>query len=925
MRQISLLIAALTAAIAIASSAFCAEERIDYLQHIKPLLVKRCYACHGALKQEAGLRLDTAALALKGGNGGSVITPGNATASILIQRVTASDESERMPPIGESLKPGELAALRTWINQNAEAPIDEQPESDPRDHWAFRPIVRPPVPQVANPRWVRNPIDAFIAQQHEQFGLTPQSEASHDVLKRRLSFDLVGLPPTQEDSAQRNTSAATEWYERFVQQLLDDPRHGERWARHWMDIWRYSDWWGLGDQLRNSQHHIWHWRDWIVESLNANTPYDEMVRLMLAGDELHPNDLNKLRATGFLARNYFLFNRNHWMDETVEHVSKGFLGLTMNCAKCHDHKFDPITQVDFYRMRAFFEPYHVRLDMVFGEPDLARDGIPRVFDGQLGEPTYVFERGQETLPDKSIVIAPGVPELLACEDFEIHPVSLPKEAWQPERRPWVPEAYMSAAKKNVVSADATYAAAKETHEKAKNSRRETDASAGSEPSSSREQEEAGVADAAAELRLAECAVKAARAELVSVESRVAAMCASWTKADGDSGNAILAEAERTTSAEAIQAERGAAVAKALQVVADVELKLHRSTTDKKETLEKELNAARDSLAKAEQNAAATIAPADQYTKLVGAKWTPTRFLSSTSDDPLVEFPAMGTGRRTALASWITDRRNPLTARVAVNHIWMRHMGTPLVATVFDFGRKGNPPSHPELLDWLAAELIDSGWDMKHIHRLIVQSSTYRMSSSSAGSDANLAKDPDNTHFWRRTPIRLESEVVRDSILSLAGTLDLSRGGPPVLPAAQADSTRRSLYFFHSNNDRNLLLATFDEAAVKECYRRDQSIVPQQALALSNSRLVHDAAKQIAERLSRPAESDTPPPDDHEFVQKAFYELLGNSANEDEVRASIKALGSWRMLTEVSADTSTDLAREYLVWALLNHNDFITVR
>ena len=253
------------------------------------------------------------------------------------------------------------------------------------------------------------------------------------------------------------------------------------------------------------------------------------------------------------------------------------------------------------------------------------------------------------------------------------------------------------------------------------------------------------------------------------------------------------------------------------------------------------------------------------------------------------------------------------------------MGTPLVASVFDFGRKGSPPTHPELLDWLAAELIDSGWDMKHLHRLIVLSSAYRMSSSSANSDANVAKDPDNLHFWRRSPTRLESEVVRDSILSLAGTLDPARGGPSVLPAAQADSTRRSLYFFHSNNDRNLFLATFDEAGVKECYRRDQSIVPQQALALTDSRLVLDAADQIAKRLSQPTATEKTPPNDQEFIQKAFYELLGIHANDDETRASVKALASWRSLPKVAGDASVDRARAYLIWALLNHNDFITVR
>ena len=228
-----------------------------------------------------------------------------------------------------------------------------------------------------------------------------------------------------------------------------------------MDIWRYSDWWGLGDQLRNSQQHIWHWRDWIVDSLNANVPYDEMIREMLDADELYPNDLDKLRATGFLARQYFLFNRHTWLDETVEHVSKGFLGLTMNCAKCHDHKFDPIKQADYYRMRAFFEPYYVRTDSVPTEPDLTRDGIPRVYDGKVDTPTYLFVRGQETNPDKKQPLAPGVPEIFAFKEIDIKPVPIPLEACQPERRPWVLKSNIEAATKKLASAEAELVAANE--------------------------------------------------------------------------------------------------------------------------------------------------------------------------------------------------------------------------------------------------------------------------------------------------------------------------------------------------------------------------------------------------------------------------------------------------------------------------------
>lgn len=1112
--------------LAIGGSRTGAAEPVDYLKQIKPLLTARCVACHGALKQEGGLRLDTAALAIRGGENGAAIKPGVPDDSLLLRRVTSTDEALRMPQEGEALKVEQIAWLRAWIEQRAAAPADEPPERDPRDHWAFRPVVRPAVPKLANAPWPRNPIDAFVGIGHERLGLTPQKEAARSLLVRRLYLDLLGVPPSLEELARHDADQADGWYERLAQQLLDDPRYGERWGRHWMDVWRYSDWWGLGDQLRNSQQHIWHWRDWIVESLNADLPYDEMVRLMLAADELHPNDLDRLRATGFLARNYFLFNRNQWMDESVEHVSKAFFGLTMNCTKCHDHKFDPFEQTDFYRLRAFFEPYHVRLDMAPGQADFNRDAIPRVFDGTPDEPTYRFVRGQEGQPDKSTPIAPGVPRLLQFKELTIQPVDLPAEAWQPERRPWVQDALRQTSQQAIATAEQ---AAKNSHAKVATAKkkeaeliaaaeakkpepaapdakptpaeptlvdekfatldrqrwqvfggewahepgrleqkkdgaqraglrlqaeaprdfdvtlrftilggsqwrsvslgfdstqsdpvaapgpgdseqsvyvsavqggskvqaayheggqwrypteglrampielkkqyvlrvqvrgtlinalldgqpvlawrtplarragamqittfdaltvfheisiaplksdavlREPNAAPDSQPTTP-EGARRATADAELEARIADLAVEIARAELVSLDRRAEA-----------SRVATEASVAPNATVAAVQAERAAAVLKARQVVATVELKLLRAAADKRESVEKELKTAQEAAEKAVRTTESAVAPTDKFTPLVGAKWTPTRFRSSGADDPTVTFPSRSTGRRKALAEWITDSKNPLTARVAVNHLWARHFGTPLVATVFDFGRKGAEPTHPELLDWLAAELVGAGWSMKHMHRLIVTSATYRLDSTSAGREANVAQDADNRQLWRRTPLRIESQAVRDSILSLAGTLDATRGGPPVMPAAQAESRRRSLYFFHSNNERNLFLTTFDEAAVKECYRRDQSIVPQQALALTNSRLVLDAAAPIAARIENAGRLDAAAPrqDDAAFVKHAFRYVLGAEPNEAETAASLKALAAWNRLPDGAKS-----ARANFVWALLNHNDFVTIR
>lgn len=859
---------------------------VDYTTQIRPLLQERCFSCHGALKQKSNLRLDTVELMRRGGKSGPALVPGRPEASPILERVASTDPEDRMPPEheGQSFSTAQVNQLREWIAAGASAPADERPEPDPRDHWAFRPRTRPPVPNTPahDPARIRNPIDAFLESSRAAQHLTPQPEAPRPLLVRRLYLDLIGLPPSDADLATHLADSRPDWYERLVDRLLDDPRRGERWARHWMDIWRYSDSWGLGEQHRNSQKHIWHWRDWIVESINRDLPYDEMIRLMLAADELHPNDPDRLRATGYLARNYFLFNRNQWMDETIEHVGKGLLGLTLNCSKCHDHKYDPFPQTDYYRLRAIFEPYHARLDVLPGEPDLNRDGLPRVYDRDPEAPTWRFIRGQENAPDKSTRIEPGVPTPFAFAPFEVRPVSLPPEAWQPERRPWVFDAYLGAASNRVANARAQL----------DQTRTRIGSNTNAEPQ--------------AELRVAERQLAAAQADLTAITRRAAAQRRQW-KGDTD-----VAAARRS----AVTAERQLGVARQQLALDEAELRLLRAAPDKKDAVTKELTTGRDKLSQLTREAEAEPGPDATFTPISGATWTATRFLDSTKDDPASAFPSTSTGRRTALARWITDPRNPLTARVAVNHLWNRHLGAPLAPVVFDLGRKSGTPPHTALIDWLASELVDHGWSLRHVERLILTSAAYRMDSSLQGAGEMASRDPDNRLWWRRNPIRLEGQVVRDSILTLAGDLEFQQGGPPVAPSAQDESRRRSLYFYHSNNDRNLFLTTFDEALVKECYRREQSIVPQQSLALLNSRLVGDAVPRIARQLS----ARTPAATDDAFVRQAFRSLLGYDPSHAELGECLQSLEAWRQ-----ESASADRARVHLVWALLNHGDFVTLR
>lgn len=835
----------------LATLALCAcplRASVDYLREIKPVLKERCQSCHGALKQRAGLRLDTAARLLAGGKEGAVVVAGKPDESRLLSRLTTSDVHERMPRDAAPLKPEEIAAIRDWILAGAPAPAEERGEEDPRDHWSFRRIERSALPELAG---AANPVDRFLAAKHREKSLRTVPEAPRTLLLRRLYLDLIGLPPTAEQLRDKRP------YETIVETLLASPHHGERWARHWMDVWRYSDGYGLGDQLRNSQKHLWHWRDWIVESLNEDKGYDRMIGEMVAADELAPGDAGAIRATGYLARNYYLFNRTTWLDDTLEHTGKAFLGLTLNCAKCHDHKYDPIDMVDYYSLRAVFEPHQVRLDPVPGAADFEKDGIPRVFDDHPEAETFLHVRGDPANPDKTVKISPSVPAAFASFAPPIAPVVLPLEEWAPATRASFRNDRLAAARAKLGRAES--------------------------------------ADPATAVELAKATKAAAAAELAHLEAVFAADTAALTKPDD-----ALARAASQREGEMMRAR------------ARLELATLGPDGDAKK-----VKAAQEALAAAEKKLAARDA---NYTPLRGAKKaleTP----EHKEDTYGPTFSPTSTGRRLMFARWITSRENPLAARVAVNHVWMRHFGEPLVETVFDFGRQAPRPEHLDLLDWLAVEFIESGWSFKHLHRLLVTSAAYRRSSSNAGADPpTLGADPTNRFYWRAHPRRMESQALRDSLLHLAGELDPAMGGPSLAP--NGSSKRRSLYFTQSRDAEDKFLAMFDNADILQCYRRTESIVPQQALALANAAVSLDAAGKIAARIraSHPGASRDA------FVGAAFGLLLGRTPDAAERGACAAYWSEMSRLDSVEAAKDPEAAiRARIVHAMLNHNDFVTVR
>ncbi|MEX0704292.1 MAG: DUF1549 and DUF1553 domain-containing protein [Planctomycetales bacterium] len=742
-----------------------------------------------------------------------------------------------------------------------------------RKDYPWRPfevVERPPVPQVGNAAWVRNPIDAFIAAEHEKHTLKPRPEAPRSILVRRLYLDLIGLPPTREELTAALGDTSPGWYESLVDRLLDSPRHGERWGRHWMDVWRYSDWYGYQQEVRSSQPHVWRWRDWIVESLNEDKGYDRMIVEMLAGDEVAPDDPDVLRATGYLVRNYNRHYRDKGLQDTVDHTFQGFLGLTIGCARCHDHMYDPISQEEYYQVRAFFEPHQVRIDHVPGEIDLAKDGLARAFDGAPEAPTYLFIRGDTAEPDKTASIPPGVPRALGGRLPEITPVSLPASAFAPEKRDFVVAGLLAQSERG-------REAAREKREKAA--------------------KETEIAVADVEIELAD-----ARHEALAAVLRAEALDDAQRK-DSDEWKAAAIEAAGAQRKQAlIEARKNLLVAhQAHEAAAE---KAREPLAKRVTALEKALA---DAEAKAEEEATTEYKP---------------RAVTS--------YPKESSGRRLALARWIADRENPLTARVAVNHMWHRHFGQALVPRIFDFGGNAAPPTHPALLDWLGAEFVEQGWSIKAVHRLIVTSATYRQASTT--DPENAAIDRDNVYYWRMPSKRMEAEVVRDSVLHLAGRLDLAMGGPDIDHRQGLIVPRRSLYFRHAQEKQMEFLKLFDAASVIECYQRNSSVIPQQALALSNSDFAIKQSRLLARALDEHIGSESPA-----FVAAAFEQVLARPPTEEEAAVCLAFLAEQSQLYRPPAKPTAAVdeklpasdpqlrARENLVRILFNHHDFVTIR
>jgi hypothetical protein len=680
----------------------------------------------------------------------------------------------------------------------------------PGDHWAWKSPRRPAVPAVKDAAWCRTPIDAFVLARLEAAGLTPAAPAPPEQLLRRLTFDLTGLPPTPEQigafrqSAIRNPQSAID---RLVEELLASPHYGERWGRHWLDLARYAE--SNGYEHDEVRPNAWRYRDYVIRAFNANKPFDRFVREQLAGDELFPDDPDALSATGFnllgpdmTDATSLAERRQNTLNDMTDTAGLAFLGLTLACARCHDHKFEPLPQTDYYRLQAFFTPAVFRHDLPLAPVDAAAQA------------------------EYDALVKPMREGISALEE--------------PYRRRIYEARFAKLADE-----------ARAAHETAPAKR------------------------SAAQKELVE---KTNRLLVVKPQEVDKALSA----ADRERRSVLLKEIER------FDARRPAPPPTAMGL---------------------------------------QTAPSPAKTFLL------TRGeLGHPGDEVFAGFPAVvspdrkpaparldgAAGRRSVLAGWVTGRDNPLTARVLVNRVWQHHFGYGLVRTPNDFGVRGDRPTHPELLDWLAVEFMESGWDVKRLHRLILSSAVYQQSSVHVSRDVTAA-DPDNRLLSRMNRVRLEGEVIRDALLSVSGRLNRTVGGPSVYPplppeAPQTakgwrtspdprDHVRRSVYISARRNLRFPFLEAFDlPDSNLSCPRRERSTTAPQALALLNAGDVTEAAKALAARLEREAS------DVDGRVRLAYHYCLGRGPTEAETRLARGFL---------IASPMSELCR-----ALFNLNEFV---
>jgi hypothetical protein len=906
-----------------------AEPAEFFEKKIRPLLVARCFECHGNGRTKGGLSLASRAGLLAGGESGPAVVPGQTESSLLLVAVRQTGDVQ-MPPDGK-LTPREIADLALWIEHGAFWPHSDSLEAvgamrvpgrqitaEDREFWSFKPIGNPAAPNVRETHWPLDPIDAFVLAKLEAEGLKPSPPADRRTLIRRVTFDLTGLPATVEEVQAFVNDTRMDAYENVVERLLASPRYGERWARHWLDVARYGE-----DQAHTFQARLYpngfRYRDWVVKAFNDDLPYDRFLIEQIAGDLLNGPEgderekQQRLTALGFFALGPVYYNDNACvakaaldeLDDRIDTLTRGVMGLTVACARCHDHKYDPITQDDYYALAGVFA------SSKYCEAPLAPQSVVDEYNLAQDRINTAQKAVEKVLQDDGVRLAEAGASDLARYLSGVWKLRYPPagqsapdaaEMAQRERlseftlKRW--QRFLTAENKGKLPLvdgwiDLAMAAAEK-------------------PDDERAMLELQAAELAAAFQTA---VVAALAERNALELRVADVNADAAQSDQVKTDKPQLEKPKADLIAAVFTGNGPSAVPRDEVEALLDDDGKRRLAALRSELEQLKKVAPPKYAFAHSLTEGKVANMPLHLRGNPAKTgdeVPRRMLAVASGDDAPAF-VEGSGRL-ELARAIAGRDNPLTARVIVNRLWQHHFGSGLVGTPGNFGALGERPSHGELLDHLAHALIEQGWSLKALHRRTVTSATYRQSSLFDAQAFEL--DPNDRLLWRFPRRRLDVESWRDAVLAVAGNLDEVIGGPPQ-GLDVAGNRRRTLYGAVSRHNLDSLLRLFDFPDPNiTADARIATTVPLQQLFVLNSEFMVAGAKALAARL---ATSGVAGEQDDARVRRAIQLVYGRPANDGEVSLALEFLAAQ---PSVDGDQISALARwEQYCQALLGANEF----
>ena len=898
-------------------------EQVEFFEaNVRPILVTHCLGCHGPEKQKGNLRLDSSDAMRTGGDGGPAVAPGDPEQSPLIE-VIRYDGPTQMPPKGK-LGDVEIAALTEWVKTGAHWPttgaeVGTTPTAkewtitdEDRAFWAFRPVQEPPAPAVNDAAWARSPIDRFVLARLEEKGLRPAPSADKVTLIRRATFDLIGLPPTPEEVEAFLADTSAEALARVVDRLLASPHYGERWGRHWLDIARYGE-----DQAHSFKPRLYpngfQYRDWVAAALNADMPYDQFVLEQIAGDLL-PDEpgrrLRRLPALGYFALGPVYYgdkNQFDQIDDRIDTLTRGFLGLTVACARCHDHKYDPIPTADYYALAGVFAGTEYE-EAPFAPPDqvevykkaqVAIGSKGREIDAWLKAESARLVEARAREVARYLVAAWKMKTLRQACDLEGSPEEVAgQEGLDPALlKRWA--AYLDATREKgkatppIAPWSGWIARLKQVPE------------GGADDASLHEVEQAAGAFQEHVLTLlARREGRAAEVEKAGGEG-VGGQKADSDKSglDGES-KALLDDLFGAKGVMGVPKER---VEKLLPDDSRARLMAMRSEMERMKKAAPPSYPAVHTLKDGKSTKAMTVLIRGNP-ETPGPE-APRRFLSILGGTPF----AAGSGRL-ELARAVASPDNPLTARVMVNRLWQFHFGRGLVGTPSNFGKLGERPTHPELLDHLAHRFVAEGWSLKAMHRAIMLSATYGQGSRYDDHASEI--DPENTLLWRMNRRRLEIEAWRDAMLAVSGRLDPTVGGPSQ-SLDDPGNRRRTYYAAVSRHDLSPLLRLFDFPDPNiSSGERTRTTVPLQGLVVLNSEFMVQNAKALAARLR-----SGPVADDASRIRLAYRLLFGRDPGEPQVRLGLAFLGA----PDAEDAASGDLTRlERYAHALLASNEFAFV-